>query len=113
LGKWHGAFLCALVLVGAYVIFDMLDVDGSRLSAWHAGDVIVQETQELNAERLFRADPASLGSTQALFPSQFARNNHTAAPAGTIFRIRQSRLRPRINLFQERASLVSPAADPA
>lgn len=111
-----GVFLCAVLLVGAYVIFDILDVDGSQMNRWPAANIIVVVTQQAEAERFLRADLASPGWTELIRPSlwrHFSTGIGRISPATTMLRIRQSRLLPRVNLRQELARLSPPPADPA
>jgi hypothetical protein len=110
---WWGVVSFVLLTIGAYVIFDILDVDGSQIR-WPAGDAVM--TQQVDAERFFRADLSIPGSTDLISPS-LSRNSSTAigkiSPATTILRIRRSWSLPRVNLYQDLARASSPTADPA
>ncbi len=113
---WRGVLLFALLLVGAYVIFDILDLDGSERNGWPNDDIIVATTQDAEAERSWRVDLATLGST-ALNPPSLSRLFSTSigklSPATANLRVRQSRWLPRVNLYREQARTSSPTTDPA
>jgi hypothetical protein len=112
---WRGVFVCALLLVGAYVVFDVLDVDGSQMSGWPGGDMIAAETQQASTDRLFRADFSAPGPTNLLpaLPRLSSTEIRGSSPTPTVLRIRQSRLIPRVNLHRELARTNSSIADPA
>ncbi len=112
---WRGVILVALLTIGAYVIFDILDVDGSQLTGWPAGDMIVAEALQADADRIFRADPVTLDSTGLREPS-LSRWFTTGLPGlslGTLLlRIRQRRMSPRVDLQRALAQTSSLSADP-
>jgi hypothetical protein len=112
---WQGVILVALLSIGAYVIFDILDVDGSELTGWPAGDMIVAEALQGDADRFFRTDPVTPDSTGLREPS-LSRGSPTGPPGlsfGTLLlRIRQRRMPPRVDL-QRALTQTSPlSADP-
>ncbi len=113
---WRGVLLFALLLVGAYVIFDILDLDGSERNGWPNDDIIVATTQEAEAERFWRVDLATPGSS-VLTPPSLSRLLLAAidriSPATANLRVRQSRWLPRVNLYREQARTSSPTTDPA
>lgn len=113
---WSGVFVSALLLVSVYVFFDVLDVDGSQMTGWPAGDIMVVMTQQVDAERFFHPDFSASGPIDFV-PSSRVRLSSAEidniSTATTILRIRQSRLLPRVNLCQELACACSPSADPA
>jgi hypothetical protein len=112
---WWGFFICTLLLVGAYVLFDLLDVDGSQMNRWPGHDMMVVATPEAAAERFFRADLATSSSddliAHSLFQLSFPKNCSTS-PATMLLRIRQRRGLPRLNLAREQARGSSPSIDP-
>lgn len=112
---WWGIFLCTLLLVGAYVIFDLLDVDGSQMSRWPGHDMMVVVTPEASAERFFRADLSTSSSVDLIGFSLFrlsSLKNCSTSPATMLLRIRQSRGLPRLNLAREQGRGSSPTVDP-
>ena len=113
---WRGVLFFALLMIGAYVIFDILDVDGSQMTGWPASDIIVAETLQIEADRFFRADPFTPDSTGSPYLSlsrYFSSENHGLSPVTTILRVRLSRILPRGNPRRE-MTLVSPSStDPA
>ena len=60
--KWWAIYSCVVLLVGAYIIFDLLDVDGSQMT-WRKHDMLVMATPETSTERLWRVDANTLGYT--------------------------------------------------
>ena len=111
---WWGIFLCSLLLVGTYVLVDLLDVDGSQL-AWPAHDLMVVAAREVPAERFLHADgaitcPSDLHAPALTrLPSTETRRLSTAR---ALLRIRQSCAFPRLNLAEEHAPGSSPTVDP-
>ena len=65
---WWGIFACALLLVGTYVVFDLLDLDGSRMSRVPARDMMIGNTPETATERSLRTDLASTFPRDLLAP---------------------------------------------
>ncbi len=113
---WRGVFLSALVLVGMYVVFDILDLDGSQSRGRKSSDIIVAASQQIEAERFTRVDLATPISTH-LTPPSLSQLYSTALgkvpPAATVLRSRQNRLLPRVDLHREQSRTASPTADPA
>jgi hypothetical protein len=111
---WWGIFICSLLLVGAYVIFDLLDVDGSQM-AWPAHDMMVVAAREVPAERFVHADGAiSCPNDLRAFSLSRLPSTETSrtSAARALLRIRQSRVLPRLNLAKEHAPGSSPTVDP-
>jgi hypothetical protein len=113
--SWWGITLCALVFAGTYVVFDILDVDGSRMSRGPALDGTLTATLEASGERFFRTPAVVTGSTDLLrlslsrlSPSVPRRNSS----AGTLLHQRWSHVFPRVTLAAGRARGSSPNADP-
>lgn len=113
---WRAVFSFALLLFGAYVFFDVLDLDGSQMTGWSRSDIIVDVEQQVNTARLMRAELATPGSSDLVPPSLLqllSMEIGRILPSPTILRIRQSRLLPRVSLHQGLASQSSPTSDPA
>jgi hypothetical protein len=112
---WWGVIAFALLAIGAYVLFDILDVDGSQMTGWPAGDIIVAWTPQVEADRLLRADLSTADPT-GLISLSLRRcssiEDRGLSPAAAILRVRQSRLLPRMNLHRETARAGSPSIDP-
>src|SRR5512136_2457069 len=66
---WRAVLFCAMFLVGSYVVFDILDLDGSERVARSNRVAIVASGQESDAERGWRTDLASLDPIQLNPPS--------------------------------------------
>ncbi len=113
-GPWPTLFACALLLVGAYVLFDILDVDGSQMPGWPADDILVASPLQVEANRPWRIDPAT-NSIVILPPGLAGRvgSDRSALPAHpSLVQIRQSRVLPRVNLYRDRTR-PSASAEPA
>ena len=54
---WWGILLFALLATGAYLAFDVLDLDGSELRGRPAGGTAVAEPARSEAEGRLRSDP--------------------------------------------------------
>ncbi len=53
---WWSIFLFAVIVIVAYVFFDMLDVDGSQMTGWPADDMVAAEPFHGQTERLLHAE---------------------------------------------------------
>lgn len=110
---WCGVFLCALLMVGAYVLFDLLDVDGSQMIGFPADGILVTSQQD-NAMRALQGKVTGSNPSLLIPPSarlsaaQFVRGS----PAALVLRTRLSRALPRVNLSRELARAVSSSSDP-
>ncbi len=115
---WWGVFLCAVLAMGAYIAFDMLDLDGSSLRDAWAGSAIAAEAVGGEAERLLPPDEAAphatiLGSAVgAVGHDSLSGSIHRPAPAPRLGAPRNHTL-PRTNLAKETSSTTSPSTDPA
>ena len=112
---WRGVILVALLIIGAYVIFDILDVDGSQMTGWPAGDMIVAEARQAEADRVFRADPFTPDSTglRDLSLSRWSTTvRHGLSFGAFLLRIPQRRMLPRVDLHRVLAQTSSLSADP-
>jgi len=115
---WWGVFLCAVLAMGAYIAFDMLDLDGSSLRDAWAGSAITAEAVGGESERLLLPTEAAphvtiLGSpVGAVGLSPISGPLHRPAPAPRLVAWR-SHILPRTNLAKETSSTTSPSADPA
>ncbi len=113
---WWGVYLFALLTVSAYVLFDILDVDGSQVTGWPGDDIIVVETPQVEADRFLRADsltPASAGLISTWLSQSSAIESRGTSQATGILRARQSWMLPRVNLQREMARISPSATDPA
>jgi hypothetical protein len=112
---WWGVIGVALLTMGAYVIFDILDVDGSQMTGWPADDIIVAEALQVEADRVFRTDPIPPESTGLLYLPLLrcsTTERHGLLPATILLRVRQRRMLPRVNLQRALAQASSLSADP-
>ena len=115
-GAWWGVIVVALLIIGAYVIFDILDVDGSQMTGWPANDIIVAETLQVSADRCFRADPFtpdSIGLLSLALSRSSTAESHTLLPGMIALRVRQRRTLLRVNPHRALAQTNPPSADPA
>jgi len=111
---WWAILSFGLLFFAAYLIFDVLDLDGSQMTGWVTNDMVM--TQQVDAERLFRVDLSISGSTDLLYPSLprlLSTMSGRVSPATAILRIQRSGSLPRVNLHQELARASSPITDPA
>ena len=112
----RSVFCCALLLVGAYVLFDILDVDGSQMISRPTDAIMSVGPQQADADRFLRTDGATLGAGDFLvpLPSRLSSVKCGGMSAAAIpLRFRQSRLLPRVNLHSEMALSPTPTTDPA
>ncbi len=114
--KWWGIFFFALLTINSYVLFDMLDVDGSQMPGWPGDDICTAQSLQAQSDRSLRGElpvhdsasflhlapsrPAMMDSRGSLLPT-------------TILRIRRSGALPRVNLRREITRTNSLSADPA
>ena len=113
---WTGVFVSAMLLVGVYVLFDILDVDGSQMTGWPAGVILVGMLPPVEAERLFHPDLSAPGAIESIRPSRARLSSaeiDKRSTATTILRIRQRSWLPRLNIRHEVACTNSSPADPA
>lgn len=113
--SWWGITLCALLIASTYVVFDILDVDGSQMRRAPVPDGTLTTTLDAEGERFVRTTLILAGSTD-LLPLRLsglsagipARNS----PAGMVLHQRWGHVLPRVTLAAERARGSSPSADP-
>jgi len=113
---WWGAFLFALLTMSLYVIFDILDVDGSQMTGSPGNAIIVAETLQIEADRFLRghlSTPDFAGLTSLSLARCRPTETRGLSAATTILCIRHSRMLPRVNLHRDLARASSPSADPA
>ena len=113
---WWGVFFVALLTIGAYVIFDILDVDGSQMTGRPADAIIAAEALQVEVDRFFRADtftPDLTGSLHLSVLPCFPTEIHGLLPVASILRARLSRMFPRVNPHRDMLRVSSPSADPA
>lgn len=114
--KWWGVFFFALLTMNSYVLFDILDVDGSQRTGWPGNDIIAAEELQVASDRFLRADlpsPDSAGLLSLSLAWGAAMDSRRTPLATTILRIRHSRMLPRVNLRREMALASPSSADPA
>ncbi len=114
--KWWCVFCFTLLTMNSYVLFDILDVDGSQMTGWPGDDIITAESLQADSDPFLRADlpaPDSAGLLYLSLSRGAVMDSRGSAVATTILRIRHSRLLPRVNLRPEMASASLTSADPA
>lgn len=114
--KWWGVFFFALLTVNSYVLFDMLDVDGSQQTGRPGGDIITAETVRVASDRSLRTElsaPDSAGLLYLALSRAAAMDSRGSVLPSTVLRIRHSRLLPRVNLRRELVPASPASADPA
>jgi hypothetical protein len=113
-----GVVLCALLAMGVYIAFEMLDLDGSSLRQAWAGSAVAAEAAGGETDRFLPPTVTPphtpvLGWTVepvGLEPESGALRGPAPMPRLGTWR---SRLLPRTNLARETSSTTSPSADPA
>ena len=112
---WWGVIVVAVLTMGAYVIFDILDLDRSQMSGWPANDIITAEGFQVEADRFFCADPVPLDSTGLLDPfvsRSFATERLGLLPGPIPLRVGHRQMLPRVALHRALAQTSSLSADP-
>ena len=113
---WWGVIVAALLIFGAYLIFDILDVDGSQMTGRPADGILVAEALQVEADRFFRADPFtpdSIGLLTLSLSRGSTPERHGLSPVTIPLRVRQRQMLPRVNLHRALAQTSSLSADPA
>ncbi|MCX5734478.1 MAG: hypothetical protein NTW68_09150 [candidate division NC10 bacterium] len=113
---WWGVIVSALLIFGAYLIFDILDVDGSQMISRPADGILMAEALQVEADRFFRADPFTPDSIGflSLSLSRSSTTERHGLSLGTIpIGVRQRRMLPRVNLQRALAKTGPLSADPA
>jgi hypothetical protein len=114
--RWWGVLFFALLTMNSYVLFDMLDVDGSQMTGWPGDDIIVAEELQVVSDRFLREEPPSpdAAGLLSLSLSQGAATDRRGSPLAPInLRIRHNRMLPRMNLLREMARASTACVDPA
>ena len=112
---WWSVVVVALLTMGAYVLFDILDVDGSQMTGWPADAIIVAEALQIEADRCFRPDtltPDAPGLLALPLARWSATEQHGLSPDTIPLRVRHRRMLPRVNLHQALAQTSTLSADP-
>ncbi len=113
--SWWGIALCALLFASAYVVFDILDLDGSQLSRGPALDGTLTATVEEAGERFVRTPVIVAGSVD-LLPLPLSRLSENTprlnSSAGKLRHQRWVHALPRVTLSTEPTRVGSPTADP-
>jgi hypothetical protein len=112
---WRGLFCFALLLVGAYVLFDILDVDGSQLVGRPAHAILVVETPQVTADRFARSDGSTPGASGLISPLvvwllPVERGGRWSTTS--LLRLPMRTTLPRVNLHPESSLSPSCSADP-
>ena len=114
--SWWGITVCALLFAATYVVFDVLDVDGSQMSRRSAPEGTLTATlEEVAGERFFRTTATATVSADLLAPSLprlCAGVPSRISASKTLLRQRWGHARPRVTLAAERARGSSGTADP-
>lgn len=113
---WWGAFFFAVVTVGAYVVFDVLDVDGSQTAGRATSELLVAEEPQAEACRLVCADaftPDATGPASLSLPRRVSPEVRSLSLATVIRCDRVGSMLPRQNLYRELARTSASSADPA
>ncbi len=114
--SWWGITLCALLFASTYVVFDILDVDGSQMRRAPApGGALTATVEEAAADRFFRTTVTATVSTdlQALSaPCLSASAASWNSTLKTLLHQRWGHVLPRVTLAAEHARGSSPSADP-
>ena len=114
--KWWGVFFIALLTMNSYVLFDILDVDGSQMTGWPGDDILVAAEPQVASDRFLRADvspPDSAGLSYLTLSRNAAIDRRGSALALPLYRIRHGRMLPRVNLRREMARASTASVDPA
>ena len=112
---WRGVFCVAMLLVGAYVLFDLLDVDGSQMVGRPANAILVVETQQNAADRFARPDgstPGAGGFISTLLTRPLSAERGGRVPTASLLRLPPRWALPRVNLHPESSLSRSCSADP-
>lgn len=115
---WWSVFLFAVLATGAYIAFDVLDVDGSDLRGRPASGTAVAEPARTEAEGRLRQDPLTPetpGVASAVPAHRVAALNHRAAPyaATAITVARRHGFLARAHTDRAAARSDSQSSDPA
>jgi hypothetical protein len=114
--SWWGITLCALLFASTYVVFDVLDVDGSQLGRRSARDGTLTATaEEVAGERFFRTTVTAPVSTDLLalsLPRLSLGAPSRDSALKTLLHQRWGHALPRATLAAECARGSSGTADP-
>ena len=115
---WWGVFLCAVLAMGAYIVFDMLDLDGSRLRDAWAGSAIAAEAVGGETERLLPPTQTAphakvLGFAVGTVGLDSLSGSFRRLALALRLGASRSHVLPRMKLPKESSSTTSPSADPA
>jgi hypothetical protein len=112
---WRGLFCFSLLLVGAYVLFDILDVDGSQMVGRPANAILVVETQQGTVDRFARPDgstPGGGGFLSPLLTRLLSAERGGRLSTTSLLRLPPRWALPRVNLHPESSLSPSCSADP-
>lgn len=114
--SWWGITLCALLFASTYVVFDVLDVDGSQMRRRSAsGGALTATVEEVAGERFFRTTATATVSSD--LPALSLPRLAVGALSSnfvlkTLLCRRWGHLLPRVTPTAERARGSSGTADP-
>jgi hypothetical protein len=112
---WRGLFCIGLLVVGAYVLFDILDVDGSQMVGRSANAILVAEMQQSSADRFARSDgftPCAGDLISPLVVRRLSAECGGRLSTTKLLRLPLRRTPPRVNLHPESSLSPSFSADP-
>lgn len=113
---WWGAIGIAVLIMGAYVLFDILDVDGSQGTGWPADDIVMAEGAPAQADRFVRVDPITpdlIRLRESSLSRWFTSTWHRRSPGAPLLRTRQCRNLPRVKLRPALTQTSPRSTDPA
>jgi hypothetical protein len=111
-------FLCAILAMGVYIAFDVLDLDGSQMRDSFAGNAIAAEPERVETDRLLHhahSIPEALGPIYLSPDLRFISESPQVSPSTTAVPVAAwlTAARPRADLHQDTSSGSSPTDDPA
>ncbi len=113
---WWGVVVFTVVTAGAYVLFDILDVDESQLAGPPVSEIIAAEELQAETCRLVTADaftPDAAGPASCWEPRRFSAEAMRLPLAAAIRRGRLGSKLPRQHLQGEPAHPNRPSTNPA
>ncbi len=116
--SWWVVILCASLAMGAYIVFDILDLDGSTSRDLGPGTAFAAEPAFVEAERLLHRASATPQTPRSIYLSAnsgLVPESPSISPKATAITFAPSVLtvRPPLNRCQELSSASSLADDPA
>ncbi len=112
---FRGFLVGTLLVVGVYVLFDLLDVDGSQLKRLPAREMILAADSEAPAQRFTRPDSAASGMASLLalaLPRLSSPETTRGGVSSPLVRTHQSPLLPRLSLGADQGQGSGATGDP-